>query len=369
MSSLAEIIRQYGSLYLEKYRSRLLPSHKRALHDILRCRTPDLGGQTWFCSDCNDYHYSYHSCRNRHCPKCENDKATQWLESQKNLLLPVQYFMATVTVPEGLRPLIRQNQKALYSLLFKSSAEAIQDLALDKRFIGGKTGLLGVLQTWTRHLVYHPHIHFIIPGCALDEKGKIRKAQKDFFVHHDPLSRLIKGKFKYGCRKLGLFDQIPPVVWKQHWNVGIEPVGTGEAALKYLAPYIFRVAISDRNILSLINGKVTFRLKNADTHKYETCTLDAMKFLSRFLQHVLPRCFVKVRYYGFLASKNRAVLDVVKKQLGVLLSPIKRTIQKISKSFKCPKCGRTMTFIGEMPRKRGPPVLSFSNVPVSLKTS
>jgi hypothetical protein len=368
VSSLADIIRQYGSEYIQKYGSRLLPSHKRVLRDILLCRTPDLGGQTWFCSDCHDYHYSYHSCRNRHCPKCENDKATEWLESQKNLLLPVQYFMSTVTVPEALRSVIRKNQKALYSLLFQSSAEGIQDLALDKRFMGGKIGLVGVLQTWTRHLAYHPHIHFIIPGCALDDKNKIRRAKKDFFVHHDPLSDLIREKFKDGCKKLGLYNQIPPSVWRQHWNVGVEQVGTGEAALKYLAPYIFRVAISDRNILSLTDGKVTFRLKDSHTHKYETCTLDAMKFLSRFLQHVLPRGFVKVRYYGFLASKNRAVLDVVKKQLGVLLSPVKRTTQKISKSFKCPKCGRPMSLIGELPRKRGPPVLLFSNMPAFSKS-
>lgn len=366
MTSLADIIRQYGPLYIRKYGFRLLPSHKRALRDILLCRTPDLGGQTWFCSDCNDYHYAYHSCRNRHCPKCENDKATGWLDSQKDLLLPVQYFMATVTVPEGLRPTIRQNQKALYGLLFKSSAEAIQILALDRRFIGGKTGLMGVLQTWARNLVYHPHIHFLIPGCALDDKNKIRKVKQDFFVHVKPLSILIRAKFKDGCQKLGLYDRIPQTVWQQNWGVHIKPVGTGESALKYLAPYIFRVAISDRNILSLNNGNVTFRFKDSETHKYQTYTLDALKFLSRFLQHVLPSGFVKVRYYGFLASKNRAVLEVVKKHLGILLSPIKRTVQKALKPFKCPKCGKPMSFIGELPKKRGPPLNLFSNTPVLL---
>jgi hypothetical protein len=368
VTSLADIVRQYGSSYIRKYGSRLLPSHKRALRDILLCRTPDLGGQTWFCSDCNEYHYAYHSCRNRHCPKCENDKATDWLNTQKDLLLPVQYFMATVTVPEGLRSVIRQNQKTLYSLLFKASAQAIQDLALDRRFIGGKTGLMAVLQTWTRNLVYHPHIHFLIPGCALDDTGKIRRAKQDFFVHVKPLSILIRAKFKESCKELALYDLIPQAVWHQNWIVHIEPVGTGEAALKYLAPYIFRVAISDRNILSSNNGMVTFQFKDSETRQYNTCTLEALKFLSLFLQHVLPRKFVKVRYYGFLASKNRAVLELVKKQVGILLAPIKRTIQKALKPFKCPQCGKPMLFICELPGKRGPPVMLFSNKPAFSKS-
>ena len=162
MTTLADILRQYGTDYLAKLGSRMLPSHKRAMQDLTRCRTPEMGGQTWYCQRCGDYHYSYHSCRNRHCPKCQNERTTEWLDRQRERLLSVSYFMATVTVPEGLRKTFRSHQKVMYSILFRTSAEAIQALAQDPRFIGGTIGMIGVLQTWARVLAYHPHIHFLI---------------------------------------------------------------------------------------------------------------------------------------------------------------------------------------------------------------
>jgi hypothetical protein len=265
--------------------------------------------------------------------------------------------MVTVTLPDGLRPIARSNQKKVYHLFFKSSAEALQELARDKRFVGGSIGMMGVLQTWSRDKNYHPHIHYLVPGGGLSEdEKKWIPARNDFLVHHTPLAKMFKGKFKEALKEEGLYEQVPKHVWKKDWVVGVEPVGNGEAALKYLAPYVFRVAISNNNILSLKNGRVTFRYRESKTNVWKTMTLEAHEFIRRFLQHVLPKGFVKVRYYGFLATKKRVLLSKIKELPGMLLSPVKKIIQKASKPFCCPNCGRFMNIIGSLPRKRGPPL-------------
>jgi predicted RNA-binding Zn-ribbon protein involved in translation (DUF1610 family) len=355
MSTMADIIRQYRTGYLEKYDKDILPSHRRVMHHIASCRTPALGGQKWLCPDCGKIHYSYHSCRNRHCPKCQNDRTDLWLEKQLELLLPVPYFMATITVPEWLRPLFRSHQKTMYHIFFKVSAEAIMILAKDKRFLGADIGLMGILQTWTRQLTYHPHIHFLIPGGGI-RKDRWKYTKPDFFIHENPLGRLIRGKLLDALKKAGFEDQIPEKAWKQDWVCDVEPVGNGQAALKYLAPYIYRIALSDRNILSLKDGEVTFQYKDRKTKKAIPCTLNVFEFLRRFLQHVLPRGFVKVRYFGFLATKKRDQLKAIKELVGRRLS--RKSLshpKKMKKPMTCPDCGKVLIFVCEIPRYRGPP--------------
>jgi hypothetical protein len=365
VTTLADIFRRHGPEYLKQYGSRLLPSHKRVIRDVILCRTEPLGGQVWFCKDCRDYHYSFHSCRNRHCPNCQNQSTDLWLENQKNLLLPVPYFMATFTVPEHLRPIFRSHQMVMYHLFFRTSANATQALAQDNRFVGGTLGMIGVLQTWTKDLRYHPHIHYLIPGGGLSpDRKKWKPAKHDFLIHEKPLSILFKAKFRDACKKAGLYELIPKSVWKQDWVTKIIPVGTGETALKYLAPYIFRVAISNRNILSMKNGRVSFRFKS-QTNQFKLCTLDALEFIRRFLQHVLPKGFVKVRYYGFFSSQKKALLDRVKELLRQLFAPVKKIYQKVTTSFRCPKCGKAMSLIGEFSKKRGPPLPVLLNVQIS----
>jgi len=359
VNSLADIFRQYGTDYQEQHSIDILPSHTKTMRDVVRCRTPELGGQTWHCDHCGKTRYSYHSCRNRHCPKCQRDKARDWLERQFELLLSVPYFMATVTVPEGLRSAFRSRQKTLYSLLFRASAGAIMTLARDKRFLGADIGLIGVLQTWTRMIAYHPHIHFLIPGGGV-VGNRWKWAKPDFLVHVKPLSRLIRRYFREALKQTDFFDRVPAEVWSQEWVCHIESVGSGEAALKYLAPYIFRVAVSDRNILGVRDGQVTFRYKDSDNEEYRTCSFTAGEFIRRFLQHVLPRGFVKVRYFGFLATKKRAKLDHVKELIGRRLRP-KSPPHSERKRFvmRCPDCKAPMAFVCELPKDsstgRGPP--------------
>jgi len=355
MPELADVFRVHGPAYVKKYGERMLPSHKRAMQDIVRCRTGELGGATYYCPECTDFHFSFHSCKNRHCPKCQNDAADEWIAMQQEKLTPVPYFMITVTLPSELRRTARSHQKTVYRLFFQTSAEAIQLLAEDPRFLGGAIGLMGVLQTWTRAMEYHPHIHYLVAGGALSpDHKKWLQAKADFLMPAKPLAVIFRAKFRDALKKAGLFDSVPQKVWEKDWVIDIEPVGDGEAAVKYLAPYIFRVAISNRNILSMKDGRITFRYKDSKTQEIQFRTLPAERFISLFLQHVLPRGFIKVRYFGFYASSKKHLLEIVKELLAV--RPVKKEQSvRPEKIFKCPDCGKPMIAVQDIPAKRGPP--------------
>ncbi len=362
MPELADIFRLHGPEYLAKYQDRLLPSHRRAIQDICDCRTEAMGGHIYRCPQCQQEHYQYHSCKNRHCPKCQNDRADRWLDQQRNLLLPVPYFMATFTLPQGLRRLARSRQKVVYDLLFQASQQALQKLAADPKYVGGALGMIGVLQTWTRDLRYHPHVHYLIPGGGLAPDGTWQTAQYNFLLPEKPLSQIFRAKFRDLLKKAGLFDQVLPDLWQKDWVVDIIAVGSGEAALKYLAPYVFRVAISNRNILALKDGRVTFRYHNAKTKATETATVTAEQFIHRFLHHVLPRNFQKVRTYGLLHPQKRDSLARVKELLhhDTLGDAESRPhsaqhIPDRHTAVLCPSCACEMIHIGQIFRKRGPP--------------
>jgi hypothetical protein len=322
---LAEIVRQYGPAYRQKYGTRLLPSHRRALRDIEQCRTAALGGQVYTCPQCNHVEYRYHSCRNRHCPKCQHAQAQAWLEQQQTFLLPVPYFLLTFTLPAELRQFARQHQRLVYDLLFRASAAATQQLARDPRFLGGQVGMLGVLHTlrqaqgrlWTRDLRYHPHVHYLVPAGGLAAEGPTwLPARRKFLLPVKALSRLFRGHFQRALRKTPYYADLPASVWSHAWVVHCKPVGSGQTALKYLAPYIFRVALSNRRLVKLENDQVTFRYTDAASGQTKFCTLPAEQFLHRFLQHVLPKGFVKVRYYGFFAPGARPQLAALQQQLA-----------------------------------------------------
>jgi hypothetical protein len=363
MVELADIIRQFGAAYREEHNGHIPYEHEQVMRDIEHCRTEVLGGQVYQCPACDEMVYSYHSCRNRHCPKCQHDAGQEWLLKQQELLLPVPYFMLTFTLPDSLRQLARNHSKCIYDLLFRTAAEATQELARDERFVGAQIGLVGVLQTWTRDLLYHPHVHFLTPGGGLSADGiEWRPTPNHFFVHVKPLSRLFRAKFRDGLRKTPLFDQVPTQVWTQEWVVHCQAVGDGHAALKYLAPYIFRVAISNRRILKLEDDQVTFAFKDSKTGQNKTRTLPATAFLHRFLQHTLPKGFVKVRYYGFFAPTNRHRLRLARQRLGdsqPLLTPssdAQSDPEVIAPDLQCPKCGRDLHHVRTLlPRKRHPP--------------
>lgn len=348
MIELADIFAQYGPAYREKYGARMPPSQREAMWAIEHCRTESLGGHVYRCDRCEEEQYSYHSCRNRHCPKCQNEAGQQWLSRQEHLLLPVPYFMLTFTLPAGLRQLARRHQKRIYHLLFQASAAAAQKLARDPRFVGGQIGMVGVLHTWARDLTYHPHVHYLVPGGGLSADGRRwLSASKEFLMPVEALSLIFRAKFRDALRQTDLFDQVPTAIWQQDWVVHCQSVGNGAAALKYLAPYIFRVAISNNRIVKLENDQVTFRYQEAKTNETKYCTLAAEAFIRRFLQHVLPKGFMKVRYYGFLSAGNRGRLKKARNLLGACRPSQPRDDRETEpvlteRSFRCPQCGQAM---------------------------
>jgi hypothetical protein len=374
MVEIAEIFHQHGPQYRDKYGDKMLPSHHQVMRAIERCRTAALGGHVYTCAECEETEYQYHSCRNRHCPKCQNGKAQEWLEKQQDMLLPAPYFLVTFTLPSKFREVARSHQRLVYDLLFRTSAAAIQHLARDPRFVGGQLGMVGVLHTWGRNLSYHPHVHYLVPagGVAADEQTWL-PSRKNFLFPVKALSKIFRAKFRDALRQTDGFADVPAEVWQQEWVVNCRPVGSGVNALKYLAPYIFRVAISNKRILKLEDGKVTFRYRASDTGRLRTCTLPAKEFIRRFLQHVLPKGFVKVRYYGFLASGCRPRLAALRQQLAPLATdqvsdsgvgsedePITEQDLSVVAVVLCSSCGRPMQrrsiHPGELcPRGRCPP--------------
>ena len=236
MTAIADIFRSFQDEYYTRYGDRLLPSHKKTIEDIIRCRTPAMGGQLYVCAGCHSYEYAYHSCNNRHCPQCQNEYTTDWIEEQKQRLLPVPYFFATFTIPEELNRIARSSQNMFYSMLFRASASALSTLAGDKRFLGARLGMMGALHTWTRDMRYHPHVHYIVPGGGISFNGKQWSTPKNnqFLVHVKPLSRLFRSTFKHELKKTPLYQAVPPEVWNKEWVVHIQPAGLSVVLPTYL---------------------------------------------------------------------------------------------------------------------------------------
>ena len=360
---MADVFRLHGPAYRARFQQRIPCSHLRVMKAIEDCRTEALGGQVYHCISCDQFRYSYHSCQNRHCPKCGNDGATAWLARQRDRLLPVPHFLVTFTLPESLRKLARSHQKLVYNLLFRVSAAALQKLARDPRFVGGQLGLVGVLQTWTRDLRYHPHVHYLVPagGLSADAQQWLPVQHPRFLVPVKALAKIFRAKFRAALQKSPLDSQVPAEIWTQPWVVHCQPAGGGQAVLKYLAPYIFRVALSNNRILKLENGQVTFRYQDGQTKKQKLATLPASEFIHRFLQHVLPHRFQKLRCFGFFRSQQRQQLQQLKASLDVPAitqdslpdtPPSDHTLNEPGpKLIRCPQCGCPMQLVEQLPRQ------------------
>jgi hypothetical protein len=342
------------------------PSHLKAMEDIENCRTETMGGHVYLCDQCGEIRYSYHSCKNRHCPKCGNESTDLWLKTQVELLLPENYFLITFTLPAGLRDLARSNQKPIYDLLFTASAQALQKLAMDSKFLGGRIAMIGVLHTWGRDLSYHPHVHYIIPGGCLSSDNTWLRSGKKFFVPVKALSTIFRAKIRDGLKKLGLFGSVYQKIWEKPWVVHSKRVGAGEAALRYLAPYVYRVALSNNRIEHAGDTSVTFRYRESDSGTLRRMTLIPMEFIRRFLQHVLPDGFHKVRYYGLLSPSNRKTFKFLQNILttGSVLEAILNPAESEKPSelqrpetLLCPHCGCRLRLLKTIRNActRGPP--------------
>jgi hypothetical protein len=371
---LADIFRVAGPAYRASHAGRMLPSHARAMDDIVRCRTPALGGAVYQCDACGTRDFAYHSCRNRHCPKCQGDRAQAWLAGVRARMLPCDHYLLTFTLPEQLRGLARAHQTTVYSALVQQAAAAVQTLAADRAWIGGDVGILAVLHTWTRTLEYHPHVHLLVTagGLTADGTAWIQPAHARFLMPGYVLSELFRGKMRAALVRAGLADRRDPV-WQRRWTVHLAPIGHGDHALRYLAQYVFHVALSNTRLQQFIDERVTFSYTHARTQETRRLTLPVETFIERFLQHVLPRRFTKIRYFGLLSPSCRAKRDRARRLLNDHTppnpplespppeEPVTSTAAIVTtvgapRALRCPvcQCGRWHV-IQRLSRSRAPP--------------
>jgi len=321
----ADVVRAHAECYLMRHAASA--AQRRVLRAIARCRTAALGGHIAECDHCRHRKIAYNSCRNRHCPKCQGTATARWLQQRATELLPVPYFHVVFTLPDTLRPLALQNPRLLYSGLFQAAAETLLEVAAHPKRGAVRIGFLAVLHTWGQNLLHHPHVHCVVPGGGLSEDGlRWIPGRANYFLPTRILSRVFRGKFIHWLKRMrergelqfhgqlrGLCDA---ETWQQFlrravrrpWVVYAKaPFGGPAQVLKYLARYTHRVAISNRRLVSLQEGKVTFRYKDyARNQTRKLLTLEGEEFLRRFLLHVLPRGFVRIRHYGYMANRERS---------------------------------------------------------------
>jgi len=360
VGSLGEIFRAHGDEYRARFAEQMSLDQLRAMRDIETCHTPAAGEALWRCPRCGKRHFTFLGCGNRHCPGCGATRAEQWRRKHSALLLPgVVYHLVTFTVPAGLRRAIRSHPRELLELLMRLSSSTLLDLCANPKWLGGTPGLTAMLHTWTRQYEYHPHVHFIATGGGIDEQGRWRKAHPTFLVPVPALSVVFRARFRDALRDQfpEIFAQIKPSVWKhKNWVVHSKPVGTGEHTLGYLARYVYRVALSERSILRHQPDRITLRYRDSDTNQSRILRLKPQEFIRRFLQHVLPSGFRKVRYFGLHHSSKRPTLSLLQAAMAIQhslpLPPPPPAAPTLAPS--CPDCHSPMLFEGRIAAAKRP---------------
>jgi hypothetical protein len=373
----ADILRAYGPMYRKTYK---LPiRHLRAMRAIEICRTAALGGHKYKCDECGSLSISYNSCRNRHCPKCQNLEKERWVEAREKDILPTHYFHEVFTVPEDLRPIALRNQRVIYGILFRAVSETLNELARDPKRIGAEIGVIAVLHTWSQTLIDHPHIHCIVTGGGLSLDGnRWISTREKYFMPVKVLSVVFRGKFldylkqAYKAGKLNFVGNIEALkdknnfgkllnkLYRQSWHVYCKPpFKAAENVVQYLGRYTHRVAISNERIVKLEDDRVTIRYRDyASGNMLKEMTLDAQEFIRRFLLHVLPDRFVKIRHYGILSNRNlKTKLLKCKVLLGAPVSKTdeqrlswQKLLERITgiDSALCPICKKGRLFLFEV---------------------
>jgi hypothetical protein len=363
----ADVIAVAGNRFRQRCAASLTWPQVKVLEAIARCRTAALGGHRDLCSHCGHEAISYNSCRNRHCPKCQTNAREKWLKRRQQELLPVGYYHLVFSVPHTLVPVIWQNKRRLFSLLFEASAATLLEVARDRKRLGAEVGFLSILHTWGQKLDRHPHIHCVVPGGGLSpDHTRWITASSHFFLPVRVLSRVFRGKFVAGLRRAFQYHQLAlhgacaslnndtafaaflRTLFRQDWVVYAKPpFGGPEHVLQYLARYTHRVAISNHRLVAVSDTAVSFRWKDyAHTSRQRTMTIAPEEFLRRFLQHVLPRGFPRIRYFGWLANRRRRDLLPVCRTLLHQLPPTSTTSSADELPVRlCPRCNGSMYIV------------------------
>jgi hypothetical protein len=366
---LADIVRRFGPAYLVSQGSRILPSQKKALEDIAACRTAALGGHQYRCQDCDTTFWVYHSCRNRSCPACHGSETRKWLDERTAQILECGYYHIIITIPRQMRSSFLADQKEMYSLLMKVAAECVIDLARDERFLGATPAILSVLHTWTGDIQYHPHVHMLVSAGGVSDDGQYWKSPRNnkWLIPIRALSALIRGRFRAHLERCApdTLLSLPEKVWRDGWNSFAKYFGRGaDTILNYLGRYVFRIAISNARIDSMDGTHVAFRNNNG-----KSIRLTGEEFLRRFVMHVLPKGFHKVRYYGLwhhskqdLQKRARLLFEATSrpKEIRELIELVKGDDFIREESFipVCPQCAcRSVIHLSELRRDRSPPLV------------
>jgi len=364
----ADIFRAQGNNFIDRHRSRIRFQQLKVMRAILHCRTAALGGHIDICPRCGgDKTISYNSCRNRHCPKCQTQARQRWIAARRQEVLDTRYFHVVFTLPHELHPLILQNQAALYNLLFRSVADTLLEVAANPEHLGAEIGFFGILHTWGQNLLFHPHIHCVIPGGGLSsDHTQWIHPRYPFFLPIKPLSKVFRGKFVAGLKRVfrqgrltftGSIERMAEpkcfaaflrTLFRQDWIVYAKPAfGGPEQVLRYLGRYTHRVAISNHRLVSFDGNHVTFRWRDyARGNKQRLMTVSADEFIRRFLVHVLPKGFVRIRHFGFMANYQRSLsLELCRQRLGMATVTRAKQIPITGSSWLCPNCGGTMNVV------------------------
>ncbi len=383
----ADLVRSAGTAFIERNRAWIRWTHLKVLRAIARCRTAALGGHIDECTRCGHRAtISYNSCRNRHCPKCQTGARERWIAARRRELLPVPYVHVVFTLPPQLASLALQNKKIIYGLLLRASAETLLEIARNPRHLGAEIGFFCVLHTWNQKLQIHPHVHCVVPagGLSLDHTRWIR-SRPHFFLPIQVLRRVFRGKFVAALKSAFEHDQLHLAgelvalthpkffaawlrpLFRKDWIVYSKPpFGGPEYVLQYLGRYTHRVAISNHRLVSLVHGQVTFRWRDsAQNNEQKLMTLSLDEFLRRFLLHLLPKGFVRIRHFGFLANRRRStLLPLCLAALSTVSSqtqPETSTAQESQPLWRCPNCGGPMAVIERLTaaqlQLRSPPLL------------
>lgn len=337
--SLQDIVHRYRERFIEQYGQSLTSTQWSALNAIDGCRQGQYGDIEWECEKCLYHQHTFRSCGHRSCNQCQNNSTRDWLDRQQQKLLPVTYFMATFTLPKQLRALAKSHQQAVYNLLMTTAVETLKTFAKNDSTLNGELGACAVLHTHTRRLDYHPHVHIVIPGGAINKaRREWRKVKNEYLFNGDALSIVFRGKLLRALKEAGLTLPVTP----KRWVVQCKKVGKGIEALRYLSRYLYRGVISNDNIIEDDGENITFRYKESDTNQLKTRTLPAATFLHLVLQHCLPKGFRRARDYGFLHGNAKPTLKLVQWVLRVAVPAPESQRSKAKR--RCPKCKSAMHF-------------------------
>ena len=360
MTKIQEIIEIGMKEYLEK--NKVVGYKQKVIKAIKNCKTEEMGAHKYVCDECGYEEIAYNSCRNRHCPNCQTGKKLKWIEARKEEVLNIKYYHVVFTIPSEIYLIALQNQDKMYKILFKASAETLQELARDKKYLGGEIGFFSILHTWGQNLMYHPHVHLVVTGGGLSEIEKWVEKEEDFFIPVKVMSRKFRGKFLEYMKKERIefygenrdlenpanYNNLIQEMYEKEWIVYCkEPFKNAERVIQYLGRYTHRVAISNERIVKVTEDTVTFKWRDyKDNNKMKEMTISVEEFIRRFLLHILPPKFMKIRYYGILGNRNKKkkllkckILTRTKIYIKKKLPALELLKQTLGKDFNlCPHC-------------------------------